>query len=216
MHNYRPTDHGFVEVITGPMFAGKTEALIFIIKREVIAGRRSVIFKPDIDDRYSDSAVVTHNGEGLFANIIPIDQPQFIIDKVEEIETSEKTRVHAVGIDEAQFFSLDIIEVVRELANRGIRVIISGVDVDYRDQPWRPMSDFMSIAEFVEKLSAVCSCGQPATKIQRYRNNRLSHWDEPTIVVGSNIEGDEFQYEAKCRGCYQVPPKLIIGGKDNE
>lgn len=213
---YRPTHHGYIEVITGPMYAGKTERLIFTIKREVIAGRRTMVFKPDIDDRYSEEAVVTHNGEALYATIIPINHPEFIIDKVKEVEEKEGMKVHAIGIDEAQFFTLELTEVVRKLANKGIRVIISGVDVDYRDLPWRPMSDLMAMAEFVEKLTAVCECGQPATKIQRYRNGKLSHWDEPTIIVGSNIEGQEFQYSAKCRGCWNTPLKTITGGKDNE
>lgn len=208
--NYLPHGHGWIEVITGPMYSEKTTNLISRIKKEVIAGKRAIVFKPNIDDRYATEHIMTHDGEKLHANSIPCDDSKQILENVHE-------SVDVVGIDEGQFFDLGLIDVCEELANRGLRVIVAGVDMDYRCQPWRPMSDLMAKAEVVDKLTAVCfKCGKPATKIQRFRNGKLSHWDESTIAVGSNRKGDEYTYEARCRGCYIKPPRKIEGRKGNE
>jgi thymidine kinase len=207
---YLPSGHGHVEVIAGPMYSGKTEELMRRLKREVIAGKRVMVFKPDIDDRYATEEIVTHEGESMHANSIPCSNSKHILEMVHP-------SVDAVGIDEGQFFDAGIIEVVEKLANAGKRVIVSGVDMDYRCLPFEPMNHLLSIAEIVDKLTAICfSCGRPATKIQRLTNGRLSIWDEPTVVVGSNISGQKHQYEARCRKCYKTPPKLISGGTKND
>lgn len=203
MYMYLPSGHGYIEVITGPMYAGKSTLLISQLKKEVIAGKRVMVFKPDIDDRYSTEEVVTHDGENIHANSIPCSSSKTILELVHD-------SVDVVGIDEGQFFDLGLVDVCEELANRGKRVVVAGVDMDYRSLPFEPMNHLMSIAEIVIKLTAVCSrCGRPATRIQRYTNGKLSHWDEPTIAVGSNIKGAKYTYEARCRKCWVTPPKLV-------
>lgn len=213
MNHYRPESHGMIEIICGPMYSGKSSALMSRVRREIIAGKRAMIFKPDIDDRYSTEDIMTHDGEKIHANSIGCrlitDSNELRAESwkiLEEIHPS----VDVVGIDEGQFFDQKLVEVCEELANRGMRVIVAGVDMDYRCLPWRPMSDLMAVAEFVDKLPAVCfKCGRPATKIQRFTRGKYSHWDEPTMIVGSNKEGDDHQYEARCRKCYVTPPRLV-------
>jgi thymidine kinase len=203
---YLPYGHGWVEVITGPMFAGKTDEMIRRLKREVIAGKRIMTFKPDIDRRYADNCIVTHDGDEMVTNLVPCASPGRILDIVHP-------SCDVIGIDEAQFFDPEIVEVCEILANRKKRVVVAGVDMDYRCKPWSPMSDLMAVAEFVDKLTAVCFvCGKPATKIQRFTGDHLSTWDEETIIVGTK-EGEQHHYEARCRGCYRTPPKLIRGGR---
>jgi len=200
---YLPSGHGYVEAIVGPMYAEKTTILMSQLRKEVIAGKRVMVFKPDIDDRYATEEIVTHDGESMHANSVPCSHSSHILELVHD-------SVDAVGIDEGQFFDDGLMKVVEELANKGKRVIVAGVDMDYRCMPWRPMSDIMAVAEVVHKQTAVCSsCGRPATKIQRFTNGRLSAWDEPTVAVGSNIEGDIHKYEARCRKCYKTPPRVV-------
>lgn len=204
--SYFPHGHGWIEVITGPMFAGKTEELIRRIKREVIGGKRAMVFKPNIDDRYATDEIVTHDGESLHANSIPVNN---VLDILELVHPS----ADVIGIDEGQFFGQELVQVCETLARHKKRVIVAGVDMTYRCEPWSPMSDLMAVAEIVDKLTAVCfRCGRPATKIQRYTNGKLSRWDEPTVAVGSHREG-EYQYEARCRGCWVTPPRKVQGGK---
>lgn len=212
--DYRPEAHGFVEVIVGPMYAGKSTILMSRVKRHVIGGMRAMVFKPSLDDRYSTEDIMSHDGERLHANSVPCElysaengelraKSKHILDMVYD-------NVDVVAIDEGQFFDYDLVNVCETLANSGVRVIVAGVDMDYRCQPWKPMNDLMSVSEFVDKLSAVCfKCGRPATKIQRFTKGKLSHWDEPTLVVGSNQEGQDHKYEARCRKCYTTPPRKI-------
>lgn len=203
--NYLPQGHGYIHVITGPMFSEKTTLLMSQLKKEALAGKKIMVFKPDIDDRYSTEEIMTHDGEKMHANSIPCTSSREILELVHP-------SVDVVGIDEGQFFDYELVNVCEELANKGLRVIVAGVDMDYRCLPFKPMNDIMAIAEVINKQTAVCSeCGRPATKIQRYTNGKLSHWDEPTVAVGSNIEGNKYQYEARCRKCYHTPPKLIGG-----
>lgn len=216
MSGYYFPSTGFIHVITGPMYSGKTTALMARIKREVIAGKRAMIFKPDIDDRYSTESIMSHDGEEIHANSIRCKmnkgkEPRAVSKQIlKEMHPS----VDIVGIDEGQFFDQNLVEVCESLANKGVQVVVSGVDMDYRCQPFEPMASLMAVAEFVDKIPAVCFvCGAPATKIQRFHNDHPSLWYEPTIIVGSNIEGDSFQYEARCRKCYVEPIKLILGGK---
>jgi thymidine kinase len=212
---YHPESHGFIYVITGPMYAGKSSLLMSIVKRNVIAGKRAMVFKPAIDDRYSTEDIMTHDGEKLHANSINCrvmwdGEPRAVS---REILDHIHPSVDVVGIDEGQFFDYRLVNVCEKLANQGKRVIVAGVDMDYRCLPWSPISDLMAVAEFVDKIPAVCfKCGRPATKIQRFTRGKYSHWDEPTIIVGSN-KGDEHQYEARCRKCYVTPPRAIKGGK---
>jgi thymidine kinase len=212
MSHYFPEAHGFVHVITGPMFSGKSSMLMSMIRRDVIAGKRAMVFKPAIDDRYSTEDIMSHDGEKLHANSIRCHlndekEPRAFS---EEILANIHPSVDVVGIDEGQFFDVKLVEICETLANAGKRVIVAGVDMDYRCLPWHPMSDLMAVAEFVDKLPAVCfNCGRPATKIQRFTRGKYSHWNEPTIIVGSNKEGDEHQYEARCRKCYVAPPRLV-------
>lgn len=203
MTEYLPSGHGFIHVITGPMYSSKTLMLIAQLKKEAIAGKKIMVFKPDIDDRYATDEIVTHDGENLHANSIPCSDSKTILELVHP-------SVDVIGVDEAQFFDEGLVSVVQELADRGLRVIVAGVDMDYRCLPFKPMNDIMAIAEIVQKQTAVCgNCGRPATKIQRFTNGRLSHWDEPTVAVGSNLKGHEYQYEARCRKCYKTPPRVL-------
>ncbi len=174
---------GWIEVVCGPMFSGKTEELIRRAKLALIAKQRVQIFKPVIDDRYSDEHIMSHSEQKVVCH--PVKNSAEIIDLVRD-----NTRI--VGIDEAQFFDAGIAEVAQKLADRGIRVIVAGLDQDYKGKPFGPMPELLAIAESVLKLKAVCmSCGGAASKTQR-----LSRTTEQ-IVVGSGE-----QYEARCRACH--------------
>lgn len=182
---------GWVEVICGSMFSGKTEELIRRIKRAQIAKQKIQLFKPIIDNRYSRDHVTSHSDMKLDAK--NIERPEQLIELVDD-----NTRI--VGIDEAQFLSPAIVDVSQRLANRGLRVVIAGLDLDYRGQPFGPMPNLMAIAEMVTKMSAICTvCGNPASRTQR-RNDKPPGNDGPTIIVGA-----QDLYEARCRRCYEVP-----------
>lgn len=198
MLSYYPKS-GFVEVITGPMYAGKTKMFIERLSRAKLAGKNVLVIKPIIDNRYKAESVSTHDGLTMQAKSTSLN--------AEEIIELISSGVQVVGIDETQFFDDTIVDVVESLANAGIEVIVSGVDMDYRCQPFLNMSKILACAEIIHKLTAVCEkCGNEATKIQRFTNGKLSTWDEPTIVVGSNNEKDAQKYVARCRDCWEVPP----------
>lgn len=172
--------YGHVEVVCGPMFSGKTEELIRRMKRAEIARQRFQVFKPIIDDRYGKEFVASHNANRIEAT--PVSHSQQILELLEDT-----TRI--VGIDEAQFFDRGVVEVVERLANRGIRVVCAGLDMDYQAKPFGPMADLMAIAEDVKKLPAICVvCGAPAT-----RSQRVSASDQQVLV------GAHDSYEARCR-----------------
>ncbi|MBI1859369.1 MAG: thymidine kinase [Deltaproteobacteria bacterium] len=181
---------GWVEVICGSMFSGKTEELIRRIKRAQIAKQKVQIFKPVIDNRYSAEHVTSHSAMKLDA--INIERPDQLMELVDD-----NTRI--VGIDEAQFLSPTIVDVTQRLANRGLRVIVAGLDLDYQGQPFGSMPNLMAIAEMVTKMSAICTvCGNPASRTQR---RFVSQEGGPgTILVGA-----EDLYEARCRRCYEHP-----------
>ena len=182
---------GWIEVICGSMFSGKTEELIRRIKRAQIAKQKIQLFKPTLDNRYSCDHVTSHSDLKLDAQ--NIDKPEQLIDLVDD-----NTRI--VGIDEAQFLSASIVDVSQRLANRGLRVIIAGLDLDYRGLPFGPMPNLMAIAELVTKMSAICTaCGNPASRTQRKSSPRF---DPPSdgIMVGA-----QELYEARCRRCYESP-----------
>lgn len=177
---------GWVEVVCGSMFSGKTEELIRRIKRAQIAKQKAQIFKPLIDNRYSLTHVQSHSSLKLDAQCI--QNPEEILSLLED-----NTRV--VGIDEAQFFPSSVIEISQRLANRGLRVIIAGLDMDYRGLPFGPMPQLMATAEYVTKMQAICTlCGNPASRTFRRKNTE----ETAQILVGS----EDF-YEARCRSCYE-------------
>jgi thymidine kinase len=180
-----PKETGWIEVIAGCMFSGKTEELIRRLRRAKIAKQEVRIFKPKIDDRSSKSDITSHSEQSL---------PSIIIDDIKEIYNySEDAEV--IGIDEAQFFSYDIIDVCNTLANQGKRVIIAGLDQDYCGIPFEPMPQLLAIAEYITKTLAICVvCGNPADKTQRKTSS-----SERVVVGASEI------YEARCRKCHYIP-----------
>jgi thymidine kinase len=177
---------GWIEVICGPMFSGKSEELIRRIRRAQIARQRVQLFKPSIDDRYSDSEVVSHSQQRLPST--PVASSVDILGCL-----GDKTEV--IGVDEAQFFDEELVDVCQRLANLGKRVIVAGLDMDYRGEPFTPMPRLMAVAEYVTKQLAICMrCGNPANHTQRLTD------DDATIVVGA-----QDTYEARCRRCYEHP-----------
>ncbi|WP_373600420.1 thymidine kinase [Paraclostridium bifermentans] len=188
---YRPINHGYIEVVIGPMYSGKSEELIRRLKRAKIAKQNVVVFKPIIDDRYSKEDVVSHSGCTI--NAIPIKDSSDIYDYIDD-----KTQV--VGIDEVQFFDEKIVDIAIELADKGVRVIAAGLDMDFKGEPFGPTPRLLAVAEFVDKIQAICSvCGQPATRSQRLIDGEPAKYDAPIIQVGA-VES----YEARCRKCHVV------------
>lgn len=189
---------GWLETISGCMFAGKTEELIRRIKVLEFAKKNILVFKPKIDNRYSDTAVVSHAGSSV---------ESIVVEKAVDILSYIKDNTQVVAIDEVQFFDDKICEVCDELANNGIRVMVAGLDTDFRGEPFGPMPTLLTQAEFVTKLTAVCNkCGQPATRTQRIIDGKAANYDDPIILVGASES-----YEARCRHCHEVPnkPKLV-------
>jgi thymidine kinase len=180
-----PKETGWIEVIAGCMFSGKTEELIRRLRRAQIARQNVKIFKPKIDTRFSDNSIVSHSEQSL---------PSVLIDDINDVLTLTKD-AQVVGIDEAQFFSIDIINVCNELANNGKRVIVAGLDQDFKGIPFEPMPQLLAIAEYITKTLAICViCGNPADKTQRKTNS-----GERVIVGASDV------YEARCRKCHYIP-----------
>ncbi len=176
---------GFIEVICGSMFSGKTEELMRRLKRAQIARQKIQVFKPVIDNRYSVDHVQSHDANRILSK--PVEKARDIFKHLDD-----NTRV--VGIDEAQFFDDSVVEVAQKLAYRGIRVICAGLDMDFRGQPFGPMPKLLAVAEQVTKLSAVCViCGNPATRSQRIAGGGANR-----IAVGAKD-----MYEARCRFCHE-------------
>lgn len=183
---------GSVEVITGSMFSGKTDELIRRLRRATIARQKVQVFKPAIDNRYNNEKVTSHAGSDFEA--IPIKSSADVKPKL-EIDTT------VVAIDEAQFFDEGIITVVQELADSGKRVIVAGLDTDFRGEPFGPMPIIIAQAEDVDKLHAICMvCGEPATRTQRLVNGSPAHYNDPVVIVGAAE-----MYEARCRKHHIVP-----------
>ncbi len=191
---YQSYRDGWVETISGCMFAGKTEELIRRIKVLEFAKKEIMVFKPVIDNRYSETKVVSHAGSSV---------ESYVISEAIEILDMIKPTTEVVAIDEAQFFDDDICYVADELANRGIRVMCAGLDTDFRGEPFGPMPKLITEAEFVTKLAAVCNkCGAPATRTQRIINGKPASYNDPQILVGASES-----YEARCRHCHEVLDK---------
>jgi thymidine kinase len=189
--NTKQGSMGWIEVICGSMFSGKTEELIRRINREKIARQKVQVFKPKLDNRFSDDHVVSHSSLAFHA--VNIENPEEILGLVED-----NTRV--VGIDEAQFLAPSVVEICHRLANRGLRVIVAGLDMDYRGVPFGPMPLLMATAEVVTKMSAICTvCGNTASRTQRRQSDETQGGSQ--ILVGAG----EF-YEARCRRCYEPTP----------
>ncbi|MBN3491098.1 thymidine kinase [Acholeplasma equirhinis] len=188
-HSYK---NGFIEVVCGPMFAGKTEELIRRARRLRYAKQVYQVFKPVIDNRYSTKGeIVSHNL--LTENAILIENSSDILEKL-------LPNVDAVIIDEAQFLDKGIVKIADQLADRGIRVIVGGLDRDFKGEPFGPMPELLAIAEFVTKLTAICvKTGQPATRTQRIIDGHPASYDDPIIVVGASEA-----YEPRSRHAHEV------------
>lgn len=185
-------DMGWLEVICGSMYSGKSEELIRRVKRAKIARLKVQVFKPLIDSRFDQGNVVSHGGDETEAVAVPDSGVLFT-------KIDEDTKV--VAIDEVQFFDRGLVDVCRRLANQGKRVIVAGLDMDFRGQPFGPTPALMATAEHVDKLQAICiKCGNPASRTQRLVNGKPAKVSDPTILVGASES-----YEARCRCCHEVP-----------
>jgi len=183
---------GSIEVICGSMFSGKTDELIRRLVRATIAKQNVQVFKPAIDVRYAVEKVTSHAGADYDA--IPVEKAIDIRERMEKDTT-------VVAIDEAQFFDPEVVEVAQELAGHGVRVIVAGLDMDFRGEPFGPMPTFMSKAEKVDKLHAICmTCGNEASRTQRLVNGKPARYDDPVVIVGASE-----LYEARCREHHIVP-----------
>lgn len=193
-HQYKD---GTVEVITGCMFAGKTEELIRRVNVLRYAHKNIIVFKPKVDDRYSTEAVVSHSGNKI--DSIDITDPKEILDHV--------TKDHdVVAIDEVQFFDNTIIAICEHLALQGKRVMVAGLDMDFRGEPFGVIPSLMTTAEFVTKLTAVCTvCGGPATRTQRLVDGKPASFHDPIVMIGASES-----YEARCRHDHEVHDKPIL------
>jgi thymidine kinase len=184
--------HGRLEVITGPMFCGKTDELLRRLRRAIIAKQKIQVFKPGFDIRYSSEKVTSHAGNEYDAD--PVEN-------ITEVLTLLRDGVTVVAIDEAQFFGKEIIQVVQDLVDQGIRVIVAGLDMDFRGVPFGEMPMLLAQAEIVDKLHAICMvCGEEATRTQRLVDGEPAYYDDPIIIVGASE-----MYEARCRIHHQVP-----------
>ena len=183
---------GWIECICGSMFSGKSEELLRRIKRGVIAKQKVLLFKPSIDNRYDENRVSTHNGNSY--DSISIEKSSDILNFVKD------TNYDIIGIDEIQFFDNDIVKIINKLADDGIRVIVAGLDMDFKAEPFHPMPEIMAISEMVTKLHAVCNkCGKEASRSQRLINGKPAKYDDPIVVIGASES-----YEARCRHCHKI------------
>lgn len=194
MSLYLINQNGWVEVICGSMFSGKSEELIRRVRQATFGNLSVRVFKPAIDDRFSEEEVVSHNGSSVIA--LPISKSEDIFNHIDK-------HVDIVGIDEVQFFDDHIVDVVNELANRGLRVILAGLDTDFRGEPFGVMPELMTLSESITKLNAICPiCSSPASRTQRLINGKAASYDDPIILVGASES-----YEPRCRHHHEVPNK---------
>ncbi|MDQ3930644.1 MAG: thymidine kinase [Chloroflexota bacterium] len=183
---------GWLEVVCGSMFSGKTEELIRRVKRAQIARQKVQVFKPRIDTRYSAVQVASHNG--VLHSALPVGSSA-------ELEGLIEPDTTVVAIDEAQFFDEGVVDLCKRLTHNGVRVIAAGLDLDFRGEPFGPMPLLMAEAEMVDKLQAICVvCGAPASRTQRLIDGQPANYNDPIIMVGAKEN-----YEARCRHCHDVP-----------
>ncbi len=188
---YSMPNSGWVEVICGSMFCGKTEELIRRVRRAQIARQQVQVFKPAMDTRYAEREVTSHNGLQIEAVPVP---------NTAELKLLIEPDTTVVALDEAQFFDDGVVALCEELAGQEKRVIVAGLDMDFRGEPFGPMPALMARAERVDKLQAICViCGGPASRTQRLINGQPAGYDDPVILVGASEV-----YEARCRGCHEV------------
>ena len=173
------------------MFSGKSEELIRRVTRALIARQTVRVFKPAIDDRYDAIAVASHAGRTLEAEAV---------DGVADLRSRLSEPAEVVAIDEAQFFEPSLVDLVQDLADDGARIIVAGLDLDFRGEPFGPVPTLLAKAESVEKLTAICRCGRAATRTQRLIGGHPAHFDDPIILVGATES-----YEPRCRSCHRVP-----------
>jgi len=189
--------YGRVEVICGSMFCGKTEELIRRVRRATIAKQTVQLFKPRIDNRYSEDLVASHSGQFEKAEVIDLSK---------EIITLLQVETSVVAIDEAQFLDSELVTIVNFLARKGLRVIVAGLDLDFRAEPFGCMPELMSCAEDVTKLRAICTiCGEDACRTQRLVNGNPASYNDPIVLLGAHEA-----YEARCRLHHTVPDSPII------
>jgi thymidine kinase len=182
-----PLRSGWIEVITGSMFSGKSEELIRRVRRAQIARQKVQIFKPRVDSRYAADQIVSHS---------EMKMPSQVVGSAREILERVEQQTEVVGIDEGQFFDPSLVQVADELAGRGVRVIVAGLDQDYMGRPFEPMPQLLAVAEYVDKALAICmQCGAPAN-----RSQRLVAATDRVVVGGAH------EYEARCRHCFQPGP----------
>jgi thymidine kinase len=187
---------GWIEVVCGSMFSGKTEELIRRVRRAKIARQKVQVFKPSIDTRFGRTDVVSHNG--LQVEAVPVEGVEQLNGLIDDDAT-------VIALDEAQFFGSEVIQLCESLADRGVRVIVAGLDLDFRGEPFGPMPQLMARAEQVTKLQAICvKCGGPASRTQRLIDGRPASYDDEVILVAASEV-----YEARCRACHEV------GRRDN-
>lgn len=192
---FHGTKPGWIEVISGVMFAGKSEELIRRVRRSVIAKKKVQVFKSHLDDRYSGVFTISSH-DGTIVEAEPVQAALEIMERV-------RPDTEVVAVDEAQFLDAGIVRVANALACRGVRVILAGTDSDFRGEGFGAMPQLMAVAEIVDKLYAICVvCGGPATRNQRLIGGRPAPYDSPQIMVGGRES-----YEARCRHCHEVPRK---------
>jgi thymidine kinase len=197
---YSKPSGGWIEVVCGSMFSGKTEELIRRLRRAQIAKQKVQVFKPTIDTRFADREVTSHNGVQIEA--IPVENTAQVFTMLEPNTT-------VVAIDEAQFFDDEVVSLCEDLADRGLRVIVAGLDMDFRGEPFGPMPALMARAEQVHKLQAICvECGGPASRTQRLIEGQPAAYSDPVILVGASEV-----YQARCRGCHEVGKAIETNGK---
>jgi thymidine kinase len=183
---------GIIEVVCGSMFSGKTDELIRRLRRATIARQKVQVFKPAIDIRYAVEKVTSHAGSDFDA--LPIASSAQILERL-DLDTT------VVGVDEAQFFDDQIVSIVSRLADKGLRVIVAGLDTDFRGEPFGPIPVLMAQAEKVDKLQAICMvCGEAACRTQRLVNGKPARYNDPVVIVGASE-----MYEARCRIHHEVP-----------
>ena len=193
---YNQYREGWIEVICGCMFAGKTEELIRRINVLSYARKNILVFKPKIDDRYSTTEIASHAGSKV---------PCIVISEAKEILDHVDYDTDVVAIDEVQFFDEDVVDICEYLADSGLRVMVAGLDKDFRGEPFGVLPDLLTRAEFVTKLTAVCAkCGAPATRTQRIINGKPASFNDPIVLVGAKEA-----YEPRCRHCHEIVEKPI-------